>query len=168
MTSSALADDGAVRRLSVGPADEDIAERVDRVERQFAQLFDGYRNRMRVQAAAFEPPLQPSAYRTLFEVVVSGPVGAGVLADRIGFDRSVLSRQLHQLEELGLVERSPDPTDRRSVVVTATVDAVASIERNRTVARDDFRRNLAAWPVTDLDDLSRLLDGITSMRTDTP
>ncbi|MBT2504130.1 MarR family winged helix-turn-helix transcriptional regulator [Curtobacterium sp. ISL-83] len=131
--------------------------KVDRIEQQFAAFFDGYRQRLRQQAAQLDPALQPSGYRTLFELVIGGPVGAGALAERLGFDKSVLSRQLHQLDDLGFVSREPDPSDRRAVVISATPDAVVRINQMRTDARDAFRGELSGWPEQDLDDLSRLL-----------
>ena len=84
-------------------------------------------------------------------------MGAGELAESLGFDKSVLSRQLRQLETLGLVSRGQDPDDRRAVVISPTEDAVARMERIRSDARDEFRANLTEWSTHDLDELARLL-----------
>ncbi|PZE62283.1 MarR family transcriptional regulator [Curtobacterium sp. MCPF17_047] len=134
-----------------------LEARVGVLERQFAALFSAYRTRLRQQATDVDPALQPSGFRTLQELVDRGPVGAGELAESLGFDKSVLSRQLRQLESLGLVSRGQDPADRRAVVISPTDDAVARMERIRTGARDEFRTNLAEWPTRDLDELARLL-----------
>lgn len=140
---------------------ETLAE-IDALERQFAQLFTAYRQRVRDQATEVDPSLQPSGYRALHELVLRGPAAAGPLADALGFDRSVLSRQLHQLERLGLVERAPDPADRRVVVVSATPTAVERMQALRDVDRDAFRSRLATWPQDELTTLTRLLAKITA------
>lgn len=138
----------------------------DQIEHQFALLFDMYRSRVRAQAAEIDPALQPSGYRTLLELVVVGPASAGALAEQVGFDKSVLSRQLQQLERLGLISRAPDPADRRSVTVSATADAVDRIRRIRSGARDQFRRGLGRWPEDDLLELSRLLGNLVALTDD--
>ena len=134
-----------------------VEARLEALERQFALLFSLYRTRLRQQAADVDPALQPSGFRTLQELVNGGPVGAGELAESLGFDKSVLSRQLRQLETLGLVSRGQDPDDRRAVVISPTEDAVARMERIRSDARDEFRANLTEWSTHDLDELARLL-----------
>jgi DNA-binding MarR family transcriptional regulator len=130
---------------------------IDRLEQQFGRLFDAYRQRLRERSADVDPSLQPSGYRTLLTVVKLGPVGAAQLAEALGFDKSVLSRQLHQLEKLGLVTRAQDPADRRAVIVAATPVGLARVEALGTVDRDEFRSRIAGWDRHDLNELVRLL-----------
>ncbi|WP_420368736.1 MarR family winged helix-turn-helix transcriptional regulator [Curtobacterium sp. L1-20] len=144
-----------------------VGAALDGIEQQFAILSDAYRLRLRQQASELDPALQPAGYRILLELVLGGPLGAGTLAEQIGFDKSALSRQLHQLEDLGLVAREPDPADRRGVVISATATAVERVRAVRSELRDEFRRGLAAWPVQDLEDLSRLLGQLAAVRTST-
>ncbi|BDZ48311.1 transcriptional regulator [Frondihabitans sucicola] len=139
------------------PAGSDVSDEIDRLERQFGVLFDAYRQRLRQRSGDLDPALQPSGYRCVFTLVVDGPMGASPLADLLGFDKSVLSRQLHQLEELGLVSRAQDPADRRAVIISATPAAVERVEAIRSTDRDAFRARLAAWDRRDLDALTRLL-----------
>jgi DNA-binding MarR family transcriptional regulator len=137
---------------------------VDRLEEEFVILFEAYRLRARDYAARIDPRLQPSGFRTLSVLIHQGSCGAKSLADTLGYDKSVLSRQLHQLEELGLVERAHDPNDGRAVVLTATPAAVAKVEALRATERGDFRMRLMAWDPTDLRELVRLLGALRAMR----
>ena len=159
-TDAARVGDGAPDTDGSGAA-------IDDIEQQFAILSDAYRVRLRQQAAELDPSLQPAGYRILLELVLGGPLGAGALAEQIGFDKSALSRQLHQLEELGLVAREPDPADRRGVVIRPTDTAVERVRAVRSDLRDEFRRGLTAWPIEDLEDLSRLLGQLAAVRTST-
>ncbi len=152
-----MADTREVTTPTTPGVPDGIATRIDTLERQFAALYNAYRQQMRQRSDDIDPALQPSGYRTLVELVVGGPTGARDLAEALGFDKSVLSRQLHQLEELGLVSRSTDPTDRRAIIVAATADAIERMERTRSTARDEFRGALSRWSEHDLDELARLL-----------
>ena len=143
--------------------DETTTEaRLDALERQFGVMFEAFRQRQREQALMIDPALQPTGLRTVAALVDGGPTGAGPLADLLGYDKSVLSRQLHQLEELGLVTREQDPSDRRAVIISATPEAVARILAIRGDDRDAFRARLSTWPRADLDDLTRLLTALYS------
>jgi DNA-binding MarR family transcriptional regulator len=132
-------------------------DRLDQLEQQFATLFDAYRQRIRQQAALIDPALQPSGYRTLLALITNGPSKAGTLAETLGCDKSVLSRQIHQLQDLGLVLRAPDEDDGRAVILSATSHAISQIELVRASRRDEFRTRLAQWCETDLATLNRLL-----------
>jgi DNA-binding MarR family transcriptional regulator len=66
------------------------------------------------------------------------PLAMRALADRLHFDPSNLTSLIDKLEARGLLERRPDPIDRRVkslVVTTAGVDL-----------RESFRQRLAADP----------------------
>lgn len=140
---------GAVRRKD--------GDGIDNIEAQFSMLYESYRIRVKRRAAAIDPALQPAGYRTLLTLVDRGPIGASALAERLGFDKSVISRQLRQLEELGLVTRDRDADDGRAIVVRATPSAVSRVEALNRSNRDEFRTRLSAWSEADLGELGRLL-----------
>lgn len=137
---------------------------VDRLEEEFVILFEAYRLRAKDFAARIDPVLQPAGFRTLSVLIHQGSCGAKNLADVLGYDKSVLSRQLHQLEELGLVERAHDPNDGRAVVLTATPAAVERVEELRATERGDFRSRLMKWDGDELSELVRLLGKLRAMR----
>ncbi|MDX2706203.1 MarR family transcriptional regulator [Streptomyces sp. PA03-6a] len=73
-----------------------------------------------VDAAVGDIPGGPRGYFVL-AAAVSGEAGSQKsLAERLGVDRTVMTYLLDDLEEAGLVERRPDPADRRSRHVFAT------------------------------------------------
>lgn len=64
--------------------------------------------------------LTPAEARTLSHVARSGPVRQSVLAERIGVEAMTLSACLDRLEAQELVQRTPDPSDRRAKLVDTT------------------------------------------------
>lgn len=67
--------------------------------------------------------LTPAEARTLSNVARTGPVRQSVLAERMGIEAMTLSACLDRLEARGLVERAPDPSDRRAKLVDITAAA---------------------------------------------
>lgn len=64
--------------------------------------------------------LTPAEARTLSHVARCGPMRQSVLAERIGVEAMTLSACLDRLEEQGLVQRTPDPSDRRAKLANIT------------------------------------------------
>lgn len=60
-------------------------------------------------------------YQVLCAAACDEPGSQASLASRLGIDRTVMTYLLDDLEGAGLVERQPDPADRRSRRVTATL-----------------------------------------------
>lgn len=99
--------------------------------------------------------------RALFPLLVGierhGPIGVVDLADRVGRDHTTVSRQVAKLEELGLIERRPSPSDRRVNEAIITPEG-----RALTDALDAARVRIAApilarWTDEDFGDLVALM-----------
>ncbi len=58
--------------------------------------------------------------RVLVHAATNGPVRQNVLADRMGVEAMTLCAFLDRLEARGLIERKPDPKDRRAKLVVVT------------------------------------------------
>lgn len=133
------------------------------VEEQFAIMFAGVKVRMRDRARAVHPELQPVGYTILTTLTLSGPTHAGALAELLGTDKSIISRQARLLEQLGLLEREPDPADGRATFLKATADAVRRVAEVHAQQRELLYEGLRGWDVNDLEQLSRLLARINSL-----
>src|SRR3954447_3147230 len=83
--------------------------------------------RMRQQAGGDLSPTQGAALNT---VACHGPLTPSELATREKIQRPTATRVLARLEEAGLIERTADPADRRSSLVSTTpagTDLLASL-----------------------------------------
>jgi DNA-binding MarR family transcriptional regulator len=55
------------------------------------------------------------------------------LAERLGVPKPAITRAIDRLEELGLLEREDDPSDRRSILLLATASGRAFVEELRAM-----------------------------------
>ena len=85
-----------------------------------------------------------------------GPRRATDLAADTYLDLSTVSRQIRSLVDRGLVERSPDPEDRRRSIVAPTEEGLRAMERVRLRRTDSLADLLADWSQTDLDTLGAM------------
>jgi len=79
--------------------------------------------------------LSTSEARTLAYIAVYSGRRQTALAEAMNVDPMTLVGYLDGLEAKGLVERCPDPTDRRAKLVRPSPTAVAMTERIRSVGR---------------------------------
>ena len=73
-----------------------------------------------VEAVVKDLPGGPRGYQVLASAVHDSADNQAELAVQLGIDRTVLTYLIDDLEHCGLVERRPDPLDRRSRRITAT------------------------------------------------
>jgi DNA-binding MarR family transcriptional regulator len=93
----------------------------------------------------------------LARLVMDGERRATDLAAETFLDLSTVSRQAHSLVDRGLVERRPDPDDRRGALLAATDAGRAAFEEYRRQRDAELASFLRAWPKTDRCELVRLM-----------
>jgi len=101
-------------------------------------------------------------YMLMFELVSSGPARVSALAEAVHSDPSTVSRQVAHLIDLGLLERRPDPEDRRAALLAVTPDGTALLHRARTVRDQKIAEIVADWPAADRDLFADLLHRFTT------
>ncbi len=151
-------EDSAARGASgVEPAPPELDQAVHRVEHELGRLFARIRVSWREAALTVHPDLQPLGYQVLASIATGKATSAGAIIDRLQTDKSAVSRQVRQLEQLGLVESVRDEDDRRARVLVATPLAQerVALARSRYEARLEAR--LRRWSAADLDHFTRLL-----------
>ena len=70
--------------------------------------------------AAAPGTVDGQAYFVLNTLARTGPLTVARLAEHIGIDRSGTSRYADRLQQAGLLERQPDPADRRTSLIRLT------------------------------------------------
>ncbi|GIT81436.1 transcriptional regulator [Leifsonia sp. LS1] len=153
-TDRAAAHDAAARPAATGG---DVDQAIAAVEEQFTILFSQVSAGMRDRAAKVHPDLQPVGFRLLSTLVRTGPLHAGALAGMLATDKSVVSRQVRILEDLGLIEREVDPSDRRASFLVATPPAIEKVNEARAADQAKLYLGLRQWGAEDVGRLADLL-----------
>ena len=94
------------------------------------------RTARRLRQDAFEAEghgvLSPTLTAALATTELHGPLTPSELAERERVKRPTATRSLASLEHLGLVSRTPDPTDGRGFLVATTAEGRELLRRLRT------------------------------------
>ncbi|WP_411720382.1 MarR family winged helix-turn-helix transcriptional regulator [Mycetocola sp.] len=109
---------------------------------------------VRNAATAVDPSLQPVGYRLLRTIQRCGTVQASVAADTLVVDRSVISRQVRQLEELGLVETRTDPDDGRARILALTEKGHERMRSVNPTNRTIMHGLLSSWSEEELENFA--------------
>jgi len=85
-----------------------------------------------------------------------GPIGIVELAERIGRDYSTVSRQVARLEELGLLTRQANQSDKRIKEVKITAKGKTATDAIKLARIEVAQKMFADWSETDFRELVRL------------
>ena len=108
-------------------------------------------------AALLEVYVTPSQARALRHVMEAGSRRPSVLAERLHIAARSATEVVDALEGRGLVERGPDPDDRRATLVRPTEAARAELAEVDRVRREQSERFLAVLSERARKTLDRIL-----------
>lgn len=140
-----------------GSQTESESEALRSVERELGVLLRRVRRQSAVNARAIHPDLQPTAYSVLRYVDEQETARAAQIVDDLGIDKGAVSRQVCQLERLGLLERSTDPSDGRAQTLVVSDLGRRRIDALKIERRSEFAGRLASWTAPELADLAGTL-----------
>ena len=131
------------------------------LEIELSRLLRRARSAQQRTASDVHPDLDSAGYAVLVAVrdlaAAGGGARGGDISDVLGLHKSTTSRNLTTLEDLGLIERIPDPLDARARQVRLTASGAEALERSVSGRRERLRARLADWEARDVSDLARLL-----------
>lgn len=139
-------------RLASGPPeDANLADLVTRLSRQLRSEF----------TRACEPlDLNPHQVRALYVVGQSDGARLSVLAERLRVAPRSATDVVDALEDKGLVERTPDPADRRATLVRLTPTGRETQTRAHEIRRAVHSRTFSGLSAAEQDELRRLLTSV--------
>jgi len=139
------------------PAREAIEQRhtaIRTLEHEIGALLRRIRRGLADRAVQVHPDLNPVTYMMLSTLEEHGPRRAADLAETFALDKGSVSRAVHQLVGLGLVVRSPDPTDGRASILAVTDEAVGRLAKVHEHRRETFDHRLADWEAAEIEELA--------------
>lgn len=98
-------------------------------------------------------------WRVLAHLSVSGKVSVREIHQRVDMDKSKISRAASRLEDRGLLNKDPHPTDRRLLELTLTAQGQQMVAELAPLAQD-YQAELLADLGNDAGEFSRLLTGL--------
>jgi DNA-binding MarR family transcriptional regulator len=127
------------------------------LEHEIGTLLRRIRRGLAERAVQVHPELNATSYMLLTTLNEHGARRAADLAEMFALDKGSVSRVVHQLLELGLIERSPDPADGRASILAPTEEAVRRLAEVREHRREHFDDRLDGWEPAEIEDLAARL-----------
>ncbi|MFL6105482.1 MAG: MarR family winged helix-turn-helix transcriptional regulator [Marmoricola sp.] len=134
-------------------AERDVAIRD--LEHEIGKLLRRVRRGLAERAALVDPSLNATAYPLLITLNEFGPHRAADLADLFALDKGAVSRVVHQLLELGLIERTPDPNDGRASILQVSDEGRNRLAILADQRREEFGARLSGWNPDNIQELAR-------------
>jgi DNA-binding MarR family transcriptional regulator len=141
-------------------------ETYDALERELGVFWRRARAASDRLSRAVHPDLDSAAYGLLARVRDHGLVRPSDLAEYVGVGKATISRQLKVVEDLGLIERRPDPADGRAHLLALTDEGRRRLDDVRSARREHFHARLSNWPEEDVRTLATLLARLNSLDPD--
>ena len=94
--------------------------------------------------------VSPTETQCLYVLARFGPATPGELARRVNLSSGATTRMLDRLLAAGYITRSPDPHDRRRVVIEPAGDGIARVAAMYRPLNADLADLLADWDTADL------------------
>jgi DNA-binding MarR family transcriptional regulator len=128
-------------------ADEEMMREL---EHEMGVLVRRIRRLIAERARMVHPDLSPVAYSMLMALNESGSRRASDLVGLFSVDKGAVSRQVQSLLELGLIEREPDPEDRRAAILSITEEGSRRLASIAQARRSEVIGLLSDWDDEDL------------------
>ncbi|WP_205789322.1 MarR family winged helix-turn-helix transcriptional regulator [Microbacterium sp. CPCC 204701] len=137
-------------------------EAVRALEAEFGELISRFRRIILENANRVSPGMLPGAYKVLTTIVRRESITLSALAETLMSDKGQISRTVRELEQLGLVQRTPDPDDGRSSLLSPTTEGLERLAAARAPQESTLVDALDEWPVDDIRNLTQLLHALTA------
>ncbi|PVE94633.1 MULTISPECIES: MarR family transcriptional regulator [unclassified Microbacterium] len=141
---------------SEATASRDVDSALGDLQTHLSLIFARTRTLWKESAARIDPELQVGGYKLLTFIERAETANAHELAERFEMDKSVISRQVRMLEDLGLIESRPDERDGRLRVLTATPSARAALAELRRDHATRLRTVVAELTQDEVDAASKV------------
>lgn len=137
-------------------------EAVRALEAEFGELINRMRRLLTENAQRVSPGMLPGAYKVFTTISRHERVSQSALADLLMVDKGQLSRTVRDLEKLGLIQRHPDPDDRRASILSPTTYGRERLAAARLPQENTLLAALEGWALEDVRNLTRLLHALTA------
>ena len=136
------------------------------LEQEVGTLLRRVRRRLEDRATMVHSELNATSYLVLVTLRDHGSCRAADLAELFALDKGSVSRVVHQLLDLGLIVRAPDPADGRASILTVSDEALRRIAAVREDQREQFDDRLTSWDPEEIEELATRLSRFNQALSD--
>ena len=156
MTTQTVPPAGSVvAQAGPGTEDDRRSAAVRGLEHEIGTMLRRIRRGLGERAVQVHPELNTTSYLLLSTLNEQGARRAAELAELFSLDKGSVSRAVHQLVELGLVERTPDPGDGRASLLSVTPETVRRLGEVHGQRRENVDGRLVGWTPEEIEELAQ-------------
>lgn len=145
------------------------------VEQEFSRMVAGARRAMRSRASAMDASLLPYDFKVIGALWHHGThnddrpgMTASELTVSLDTDKSMVSRSIKRLHDIGFVRREADPSDARSQRIHLTEEAARRFRASGREQRLVVQERLRSWDQEQVEQLAQLLHKLNGPSTEEP
>lgn len=129
------------------------SELIAEIISEFSDAFAFSRTRWARFASEVSAEISGVSMLVMQVVLRKGPITATGVGQLLDMDKSLVSRQVAKLRELGLIEAAAAADDKRVYLLTASDRAIELIENIRERWTTSYRERFEGWSGAELDTL---------------
>lgn len=156
---------GAAGPAAAGPAGspggESRSRAFEALEREFEHIFTQFRRSAMANASQVSAGMLPGAYKVLTTISRIGSATLSELTEILLTDKGQMSRTIRELDERGLIDRSPDPCDGRSMRISLSEFGAHRLAVTRGEKEHELRDAMGRWTVGDIVRFTELLHALS-------
>ena len=145
--------------MSLGSDPRSLA--FEALEREFELIFHQFRRSAMANASQVSEGMLPGAYKVLTTISRVGSATLSELTEILFIDKGQMSRTIRELDERGLIERDPDPSDGRSMRISLSEFGAHRLALTRGEKEHELRNAMERWTVSDIVRFSELLHALS-------
>ena len=130
--------------------DDPRAQALQALEGEFNTLSVQMRQAMSLNAGKVSEGMLPGAYKVFVTIARNGCATLSAITEELAADKGQMSRTIRELEERGLVTRSPDPADGRSHLIRVSDFGRAQLTAVRADQQSELIGAMREWSVSEI------------------
>lgn len=123
---------------------------VSTLEHEVGVLIRRVRRKLAEAAKEIDPSLTAASFQILNALADFGQHRSSELVEMFSIDKGAISRQVQQLGDLGLVDRTPDPVDGRASLLRLTDEGRRRLDAVNAARRGVLGEHVSDWADADL------------------
>ncbi|MBS3181605.1 MULTISPECIES: MarR family winged helix-turn-helix transcriptional regulator [Leucobacter] len=146
---------------SGSPAGDPRTQAFEALEREFELIFTQFRRSAMANASQVSEGMLPGAYKVLTTISRVGSATLSELTEILLTDKGQMSRTIRDLDERGLIDRAPDPSDGRSIRISVSEFGTQRLAMTRGEKEHELRDAMGRWTVSDIVRFTELLHALS-------